>query len=197
MKKIIISCGLGLLMYAGWHFSHPKVVLPNGVLIGEAPNQTHIEPRLIVDTEKYQIKAVATYDVNARILSLKKYRDNHANVAPLDFVLGWQKMSSNELVNTLEINQHDHFYFWKTEKSDYPRQEIETQSANTHIIANDKLIAYQLNQLKKDSLVHLKGYLVNVVVKNTDLHWNTSLTRNDTGAGACEIMLVESVEVLN
>jgi hypothetical protein len=44
------------------------------------------------------------------------------------------------------------------------------------------------------AVVHLRGTLVDAT--RDDGAWlRTSLTRTDTGAGACEVMLVESFEV--
>ncbi len=40
----------------------------------------------------------------------------------------------------------------------------------------------------------MSGYLVDVRGPN-GFRWNTSLSRNDTGDGACEIMWIESLAV--
>ncbi len=53
----------------------------------------------------------------------------------------------------------------------------------------------KLIQVHKEDYITLKGYLVNV--KFPDYDWKSSLARNDTGNGACEIMYVESVTKLD
>ncbi len=40
----------------------------------------------------------------------------------------------------------------------------------------------------------LTGALVTVVIPN-DIHWNSSMSRDDVGDGACEIMYVEDVHI--
>ncbi|HYL70105.1 MAG TPA: hypothetical protein VEY89_02235, partial [Candidatus Dormibacteraeota bacterium] len=67
-------------------------------------------------------------------------------------------------------------------------------SANTHVIPADAGIARQLARLRVGQVVHLSGSLVDAT--RDDGAWlRTSLTRSDTGAGACEVMLVEQVEL--
>ncbi len=74
-----------------------------------------------------------------------------------------------------------------------PVREIEIQSANTHLIPASKAIVQQLAQIDQDDLIYLKGQLVEV--KSSDRWtWRSSLSREDTGNGACELMLVEEVQ---
>jgi hypothetical protein len=51
----------------------------------------------------------------------------------------------------------------------------------------------QLARLRTGQIVHLTGLLVDAVRKD-GAYIHTSLTRSDSGAGACEVMLVERVE---
>ena len=58
----------------------------------------------------------------------------------------------------------------------------------------DARIRSELARLRVGQVVHLAGTLVDAI--RDDGAWlRTSLTRTDTGAGACEVMLVENVEV--
>ena len=52
--------------------------------------------------------------------------------------------------------------------------------------------AQELRSVRPGEVVHLEGFLVDVK-RDDGWHWNTSLTREDTGAGACEIVLVETI----
>jgi hypothetical protein len=51
----------------------------------------------------------------------------------------------------------------------------------------------QLARLRAGQVVTLHGYLVDVAMHGGV--WRTSMTRTDTGAGACEIMWIEAIEV--
>jgi hypothetical protein len=75
-----------------------------------------------------------------------------------------------------------------------PRRVIETQSANMHMIPANGEIARQVKSIRAGNMVHLKGYLVEATSKQ-GFRWKSSLTRADTGGGACELILVESIYV--
>jgi hypothetical protein len=75
-----------------------------------------------------------------------------------------------------------------------PRKDVIEHSANTHVIPADPSIRLQLERLRTGQVVHLTGELVDGV--RDDGRWiHTSLTRSDSGPGACEVMLVEQVDV--
>ena len=54
------------------------------------------------------------------------------------------------------------------------------------------MIARQLSRLRPGQVVTLSGELVDVV-RDDGVWIKTSLVRNDTGAGACEVLLVDEV----
>ena len=66
-----------------------------------------------------------------------------------------------------------------------------------HLIPADDFIRAQLLAVKQGSIVTLEGQLVEVRDTQEQWHWRSSLTRNDTGAGACEIIWVKQVTLLD
>jgi len=52
----------------------------------------------------------------------------------------------------------------------------------------------RLKHLRPGQIVHAQGWLVDIRGP-AGFTWNTSLRRDDTGAGACEILYVESLDV--
>jgi hypothetical protein len=67
-------------------------------------------------------------------------------------------------------------------------------SANMHLIPATKAIEKKLKNLRPGNVVALKGYLVDVQGEG-GFSWKSSLTREDTGNGACELIWVEEVEI--
>lgn len=63
-----------------------------------------------------------------------------------------------------------------------------------HMIPANDEIERQLKSIRAGNMVHLKGFLVEVTGKD-GFRWKSSLTRTDTGGGACELVLVESLFV--
>ncbi|TVQ68348.1 MAG: hypothetical protein EA363_11415, partial [Balneolaceae bacterium] len=76
-----------------------------------------------------------------------------------------------------------------------PRREIEVSSANMHMIPATREIERALKRVRKGDLVRFNGKLVNVEGPG-GFRWRTSTTRTDTGNGACELVFVESFEIV-
>jgi hypothetical protein len=75
-----------------------------------------------------------------------------------------------------------------------PQHEIEIHAANTHIIPANDSVKRQLRKIRQGQIVNIKGQLIEA--KRPDgWHWRSSLTREDTGAGACELVYVKELSV--
>ena len=75
-----------------------------------------------------------------------------------------------------------------------PQPEIEIYAANMHIIPANDVVKNQLKHVHKGQVVSIKGRLVDAKKAN-GWHWRSSLSREDTGYGACELMYVTELVV--
>ena len=75
------------------------------------------------------------------------------------------------------------------------RREIETNSANMHLIPSNPAIEDAIDGIRQGELIRLSGQLVRVDAED-GWHWVSSLSRDDTGNGACELIWVENLELL-
>ncbi|QKK02790.1 MAG: hypothetical protein HND55_09120 [Pseudomonadota bacterium] len=145
---------------------------------------------------EFLIEPVANFEIEARVLGRKRYRSGvEAELSPLDVAFGWGPMARPEVLKKIRISQSGRFYRWRVDEFPIPRRDIEQHSANMHLIPASAGIADQIDQIDPDQFVRLGGYLVNVD-RADGWRWRTSLTRSDTGAGACEIVLVTRVQPL-
>lgn len=145
----------------------------------------------------YQIIPVANYSFEARVLSTESYRfDSGADLSPVDLAIGWGVMSDSSFLDQLDFSHGGRFFNYRY-YADYSgsTSEIINHIANVHVVPANDDIESQIKGLRKGSLVRVKGQLV-VATKNNGWRWQTSLTRDDNGAGACELMYVEKVEVI-
>jgi len=103
-------------------------------------------------------------------------------------------MSDSSVIEQLDISQSVRFftYRWR-EQPPIPLKEIERSSANMHLIPADANVERQLAKVRKGSLIRMQGQLVEAH-RSDGFQWRSSLTREDTGGGACELVLVESIE---
>jgi hypothetical protein len=170
------------------------------LLKSEPIQDTLSDPKTFNTDLGFTFTSTHSYQIAARVLRREEYSwDTLATVSPMDLALGWNKMSDKSLLDKagIVISQSTRFYYWKVPSfNTLSRSEIEENSANVHIIpANDRVKDYLSEKVKKDDLIYLEGYLVDVKKESSGRTWNmkTSTSRKDTGMGACEILYVTKV----
>jgi hypothetical protein len=188
-----------LLIGAGalHHWRHRDVVQPPGVLAPDAPQQVNLDDGATLRRDDISLATRAHIELTARVLSREDYAwDAEAVLSPTDLALGWGRMSDSAVLAGIDISQSGRFYYWRTQAWPIPRREIEQSSANMHMIPADAGVRGALKRVRKGQLVHIEGFLVDAS-RAGGWRWNTSLTRGDTGAGACELVYVESLEIVD
>jgi len=167
-----------------------------GVVAPIAPEQTSIGSGNTFDLNGYRITPLADFVVQARLLSRESYRlGREADLSPIDFALGWGRMSDEAVLSAMDIRQSNRFFFWHVQNElPIPRREIETSAANMHLIPADKTVSNQLDRVRPGQVVRLSGYLVRADAAD-GWRWVSSLSREDVGAGACELIYVKDVRV--
>lgn len=169
-----------------------------GILARSEPQQTNFgTPQPSVTKDGWSLKPLATFSLEARVLSVTHYTDDFtAPLSPTDLALGWGRMSDSSVLDKIDVTQGNRFYRWRYwGDAPIPEQEIKDHSANMHIIPADDAVAGKLRALRKGAVVRLAGSLVEATHPKGDKPWTSSLTRDDTGEGACEIILVKSLIV--
>ncbi len=172
---------------------HPR----DGILAAADPLQTDYGASAPVSMGRWTLTPRARYEITARVLARERYYvDALSDLIPEDLALGWGPMSDNRILRTIDISQSGRFYFWRTHAdTPIPAATIIDHSANTHVIPADGMVRRQLLGLRPGQLVLLNGDLVDGT--RDDGRWiKTSMVRDDTGPGACEVLLVRDVAVL-
>ena len=171
------------------------IIHPDGVLIDRAPVQVAVQPSQFT-VDDYQLTRRAEFRLSARVLSKEEYFiGREAELSPLDLALGWGAMSDQDILDRLDISQSGRWYrFSYGGHLPISDQEIIRSSSNMHMIPSGKSVEKSLDSLREGNLVTLTGFLVDVD-HDSGWAWRTSMTREDTGAGACEIFFVDSVMV--
>jgi len=190
---------LAVIIVAIWLVSHfwpwREIRHEPGVLVKDDPIQTNIDAMSLPPVKDYKIEAVALYDITARVLHTKRYwAGRGSELVPIDVAVSWGRMSDQAVLDQLSISQSNRFYFYEwMGQPPIPLQEIITHSANMHLIAATSRVTDSISHLRAGQVVSMHGYLVNVSTSD-GFHWRTSLTRSDTGNGACELFYVENVQ---
>jgi len=184
---------IALLGGVNW-WRHRAIVHAPGMLATDVPTQIDLHDGTTLRRDDVTLVTRARFELTARVLSREDYRfDAGAALAPIDLALGWGRMSDSQVLSQIEIGQGNRFYHWHVDHFPIPRREIEQSSANMHMIPADDTARRELERVRAGEVIHLQGFLVDASRAN-GWRWRTSMSRDDTGDGACELVYVESVE---
>ena len=191
---LLVAIALSLAGAIHWALHRP-IARADGTLVAADPAQTAPRDATPLAHGDFTLKPLADYAIEARVLSRADYAlDAGSALSPVDFALGWQRMSDSAVIAQLDIEQSARFYSyrWRNEPP-LPPREIVRSSANVHLIPVDAGVKRSLDRVRVGTIVTLRGQLVEAT-RADGWHWISSLTREDSGAGACELMLVREVE---
>ncbi len=192
MKKILFCAGLAALLWYWWYEPPARW---KGMPAAQSPVQASGSLPAPFQQGDFRITPLASYRITAVVMGADRYRfDPGAKISPLDLALAWGPMSVAGVLNELSVSQSGRFYEyrWKDEPPLDPEL-INRNSANTHCIPANDAIRQQLLAIRRHDLVTLQGLLVEVNFPEGG-RWRSSLTRDDTRGGACELMWVTAVE---
>jgi len=196
MKKTLYVL-LALIAVLAWRdWTRREILHPPGVLVPEAPVQAAIQQPESFLMDDYRLTRRAGFEIRARVLSRENYRWGSASeLSPMDLALGWKVMSDQSVLDRIDITQGSRWYFTRYEyPAPIPDQSIINNSSNMHMIPASNGVAGRLKKIRRGDIVRIRGFLVDVD-HDSGFFWRTSLSRDDTGNGSCEILYVDWIEI--
>lgn len=142
------------------------------------------------------VTPLAGFSLQATVLSRENYSfGREADYSPTDLALGWGPMKDPALADKLDISQSGRWYHyhWGGEGPPIPLPDIISHSANMHMVPANRSVAESLAHVHQGDSVRLAGWLIRID-GDDGWHWQSSLTRDDSGDGACELVYVCSLE---
>lgn len=150
----------------------------------------------IVEGVQFMIEPVETYKIAFVALSTRyHYSTLEDKLSPVDLCVVWGELAEPE--------NREHIYSLQAARwcsyvydGDLPFDAayVGSHVANIHIIPANENILKAVKSIKKDQKAVLEGFLVKVYREGT-LIWSSSLTRTDSGDGACEVFYVTKVRI--
>ncbi|MDD2892996.1 MAG: hypothetical protein PHF20_03610 [Halothiobacillaceae bacterium] len=187
---------VALILLGSWKYlDNRPVKVSSGVLVKDNPVQKDLPTGVVYPQGKYSLVALAEFEIEARVLSKEIYHfDRGAELVPVDLALGWGAMSDSAVLEQLSITQGGRFYRyrWKGEPP-IPPADIVRHSANMHLIPTSPAMVEQIKKVRPGQIVHITGQLVEARDPDGG-YWRSSLTREDSGNGACELIRVVEFE---
>jgi len=166
--------------------------MPPQVLADDEPLQSPVPPSLApFRLAKAQLQPLAGFSVDARVLSREDYHiGRESDLSPTDLALGWKRMRDDAVLSRLSISQSSRWYHYRwSGDAPLPPAEIAQSSANMHMIPSNAAVAASLHRVRPGDHVRVDGWLVEADEAD-GWHWRSSLTRDDVGDGACEVVYV-------
>jgi len=141
------------------------------------------------------LQLLATYTVSAAVKSTEDYStDFTSQISPRDLVLAWADLNKPYIDRFVSYSQKDRWYFFTVKGgSNVDIDYVDLNSANTHIIPANPEVYALVKEVTINDYVTLEGYLVNAIFVNGS--WSTSLVREDTGDGSCEILYLTDITI--
>jgi hypothetical protein len=190
--------------YRGVENIHPKVL--------KEPIQEELESKEIIgflkDDYEYELTPVFDYEISGLVVSRFDYSIlgiyETGSLFPVDLCMIWgSNVESGVYKNKgLKFKQDQRWCWYKwTGELNFNTHE----GSNNHLLIIDDELREAAKNLTAGDQVRINGKLVNVLGKkineagsgsNEQIVWKTSISRTDEGAGGCEVIYVEDLEVL-
>jgi hypothetical protein len=195
MRLVLAAVALGAIGLIHWQQTRPVDPGP-GAVAPRPPLQTAVEGGRPIAIGAFTLKPLAKLEAEARVLSREDYRfGTEAELSPTDLALGWGRMSDGAVLDGLDIDQGSRWYHysWNSPQPPIPLKEIIRSSANMHFIPADPVVADALDRVREGQVVRFSGLLVEAT-RPDGWRWRSSLSREDSGGGACEVVLLQRLE---
>lgn len=202
---LVIAACLAALIWAGRRDPVPLAaqplpggppvacVLPAGVVAGQDPAQTDVPATMgAFRLGEFTVSPLAGFALEARVLSRRDYDSGPESLlSPTDLALGWRRMADPANYGQLDISQSGRWYHyrWGNGGPPLPLEEIIGSSANMHLVPADARVAQAISRVQPQQTVRLQGWLIEVQ-RDDGWRWRSSLSRDDSGNGACELIYV-------
>jgi hypothetical protein len=171
---------------------------PPRVVAGAAPLQSPVpgsmQPFALAAA---RLQPLAGFSIDARVLSRRDYSfGRESALSPMDLALGWNAMAAPGMGERLSVSQSNRWYRYRWRNTPpLPPREIARSSANMHMIPADAAAAAALHRIRVGDRVRIDGWLVEADTPD-GWRWRSSLTRDDVGGGACELIYVCTITAL-
>ena len=143
------------------------------------------------------LQPLAGFSVDARVLSRQDYSSGReSDLSPTDLALGWGRMRDEAVLDRLDISQSGRWYTYRwSDDAPIPPDEIVRSSANMHMIPANATAASALADVREGDRVRVDGWLVEADAPD-GWTWRSSMSREDSGDGACEVIYVCSLRTV-
>lgn len=161
-----------------------------------------------VDGIAYRIQPRYSYDMSALVVSLHDsdtwwdyaHKSWNDNINLMDLCVVWGESAKNGAYQGISFSNNQWECHWSTRSQKAWQAFDQTEVANNHMVTDDPAVAKALRAVRIGDQIRVQGYLVDYTtyVNGREMGKRiSSEVRTDTGNGACEVLYIESLELLD
>lgn len=193
IKKLFL---LFIIIGAGYYYWTTRPISHGpGIVAPDAPVQRDIPKVPDFSHKNFTLDPKAEIQLEARILSIKRYRDMYSDLTKTDVVFGWGPMSNEENLVSLFVGQEDRSLSLKIADPPIDPSTIRMHVANMHLISSIEEISNKINSFREGHIVNVQGFLVDAKSHTNGWELKTSLSRTDRGKGSSELLWVKTLTI--
>ena len=210
MKKILIVVIILLVIILISSMGNQKLKKENTIYTEnknffEAPIQKEAsgeKEQIIIGGKEITIKKLYSYEVSGRVVQTYEYKDyyygdeTYNTIAKKDVGIVWGNLVQDDILKNIKFSMNGaRFLKYTYRRGDWKKKlgaPIKKLCSNNHLISDDETITALIKQIKKNADIKISGYLINAYWGNSYL--TTSISRDDEGNGACEVVYVTDIK---
>jgi hypothetical protein len=156
----------------------------------------------------YRLHPRYAYELSGLVVSLHdsdtwwdyahKAWSDHINV--VDLCVVWGDNAKSGAYRDVSFSNNQWECHWQPKSWDAHHAFNTAQVSNNHMVTDDPAVAKGLRSVRIGDQIRMSGYLIDYTTYKDGRQLGTrvsSETRTDTGNGACEVLYIESLEVLD
>lgn len=166
--------------------------IPQDIDVSKDPLQMPSNEKTVIMNSKdgiYTLTPVATYEISAKVVSVRTYNDN-MEISPIDICTVWGQMADETNISYSQSERYCSYHYRSVPS--FGEYYMLTHFSNNHIIPASSNVSSAFNSIKVNDKITMRGFLVDVKDEK-GYSWKTSQTRYDSGYGGCEIIYVTQV----
>lgn len=158
---------------------------------------------------RFEVTPLYAYSISGLVVSKFDYSkvslERTGQAFPVDFCMIWGSNVANRIyqAKTLRFSQDCRWcqVEWNQPVEGFKMDKI----SNNHLLVDNQVLEKKIRSILRGDQVRISGLLVSLKAVNTRqsdaynpvyMTWQSSVIRTDSGAGACEVIYVEDVQIL-
>ena len=152
---------------------------------------------------EYFVQPVADYEIwglvatHNNIHSIADIYHDKTSVDIKDLCVLWGSNVDSNNYHNIKFSSNAFICSYQTMSREASSKFDKYKFSNSHLLSNNKTVRNKIRNVRIGDQIYMKGMLVNYAPKTNLRHLRkSSLTRKDTGDGACEVIFVNEIKVL-